>query len=128
MMIARDEGLGHGEHGPERVRPVRSDGSLRLDLADAIEDRRPSSIAVIDPRHRIGPDGGTEAPDPPADLRSPRPPPGGPFPVRGTIPEPRGGDRPLSPGRTRPRGPRLQTRHERSDRKSTRLNSSHTVT
>src|SRR5437660_11753187 len=113
-MIAQDEGLGHGEHGPERVRPVRSDGSLRLDLAVAIEDWRPSSIGVIDPRRRIGPHGGTEAPNPPADLRSPRPPPRGPFPVRGTIPEPRRGYRPLSPRRTRAPGPRLRTRHERS--------------
>src|SRR5438445_2409347 len=112
-MIARDEGLGHGEHGPERVRPVRSDGSLRLDLAVAIEDWRPSSIGVIDPCHRIGPHGGTEAPDPPADLRSPRPPPGGPFPVRGTIPQPRGGGRPLSPGRTPPRRPRPEPRLDR---------------
>src|SRR5436190_21922749 len=101
MMIARDEGLGHGEHGPERVRPVRSDGSLRLDLADAIEDRRPTSIAVIDPRHPIGPDGGTEAPAPPADLRSPRPPPAAPFPVRRTTPDPRGAARLLSPGPSR---------------------------
>src|SRR2546429_9870900 len=98
MMIARDEGLGHGEHGPERVRPVRSAGSLRLDLADAIEDWRPSPIGVIDPCHRIGPDGGTEAPDTPADLRTPPPPPRGPFPVRWTNPERRGSDPQLIPG------------------------------